>query len=892
MARTTPKAKSHDIHKYPVVEFKVYPGEKDKEVKDIRILVNESDFPDDFTSTEKFIESVANTAKNDADELLTREDRKKKNDEFHPHHTEKIYFKPFRAKTEKRLKKALESFGIDDYYHYKDIIDQRNAIKAEKAELDQLKETRKTELEEHKKQLGLVSVPAENETAIFNPTDYAMLSEFPKPPDYKSLNFSTESKRNLDYVMKRFKNGIGISPQVNRVQFKNEYFRRFIDREFLWENKYISYRDEIREHRERVATLPKSSRFVNETKPPRHKADQTIADLQKNPDNDNKVQKFEKRATGRTLGTIEETDEETDEEKDGGGNRFSGGSYRPLKYREFTDEKISQILNGIKQISDYETETKKDDTRISAPLEKGVMVYVQLKGADTMEATISKYIGYAAKDATGSTKCVAPINTAKLYGKENKCDNFYIVTYYSNELSEKNYSDSNNKPIAVPQSRIKIINDSLVARLNDEINVPFTNVNYFNFLHMVKYALTKISILGSKWYIGSILSELGSKMNNDEAFKNSLKFQHPDIRKQVSDFLSQFKSPFPGNFIESSKNALLGKRNPNEQAKINKAIYANKYAFPTGGTRKRKHYFKKTRKNKGGDANDYRGDKQQKILLENPLYILLSQFIDTSNIYENPKLEEAFSKDADDEIFKHQRVPLYIIVEQFRFLLMAYAVCKGISTTELMLMIDDNSKLNKLNKSYKDTLITLSHYLDPRKNKSIRYVELIQYCIGIMHRFSQHSKRGVTFLETTMDIDGKKRNFLIFINGKIHELIETISSHESFNSKKEEIGKLFEEAAKQMFTHYTDKIFEKPTDDLPVFIETIVTIIRKSYPMRVLKFNRQKDINAANKMVTVAANATGKAVTAAANKTRKALNNAAQFTRLPNQLRSKLNRKE
>ncbi|NDB86327.1 MAG: hypothetical protein EB127_27065, partial [Alphaproteobacteria bacterium] len=82
----------------------------------------------------------------------------------------------------------------------------------------------------------------------------------------------------------------------------------------------------------------------------------------------------------------------------------------------------------------------------------------------------------------------------------------------------------------------------------------------------------------------------------------------------------------------------------------------------------------------------------------------------------------------------------------------------------------------------------------------------------------------------------KKPNKLIYINGKIHELITVISNHPSFNSKKDEIGKLFEEAAKQMFTHYTDKIFKDRT--APIFIAAIIPIIRKWYPLRVLIYKQ------------------------------------------------------
>jgi len=766
---TDKKEPKDTIFKHPVVEFKVYPGKEGREVKDVRIIIDQSDSPDDFVATETFIESLSNTAKNDANEKLTREERKKANNELRKHHSEKIYFKPFHRKTEKRLKKMLESFGIEEYNHYKDIIAQRNEIKDQKANLDKLKETHEKEAKEHEERLGHISIPAENKTAIFNPTDYAMLSEFPKPSDYKALNFSTEAKRNVDYANKRFAKGIGISPQVNRVQFKNEYFHKFIDREFLLKNKYIH--DNAEKYK---AAFKKSSH------------------------------KF-----GSNLNTIVEEDEEDeeDEERGGGKKRFAGGSYRPVSYETFILDNFKENIDHVKQISDYETETKKDDTRISAPLETGVMVYVQLKGPDTMEATISKYIGYAVKDATENTKCAAPINTAKLYGKENKCENFYTVTYYSNELSEKIYSDSNSKPIAVPQSRIKIINDSLVARLNDEINIPFTNVNYFNFLHMVKYALTKISIFGSKWSIGYILSELKEGMEEDE-FKELLKFQYPDIGKLINGFLSDLYEQLPKNFAKNTMNALQMKRYVKEQENYEKKINDNTKTFEGGVTRKRKHYFKKTIKNKGGgEISKFRGYVRQGYLYTTFLYSLLTKFIDTSNIYENPKLEEAFSKDPDDEIFKHQRVPLYIVVEQFRFLLMAYAVC------------ENETFGNFIKKKHHDKLI----------NTCFDFIET-------------HDGKNVTLLETTIDIlridddIHKKPNKLIYINGKIHELITVISNHPSFNSKKDEIGKLFEEAAKQMFTHYTDKIFKDRT--APIFIAAIIPIIRKWYPLRVLIYKQ------------------------------------------------------
>jgi hypothetical protein len=686
-----------EIFQYPVVELKIYPGKEGQEVEDIRVVINQRDFPDDFATTDYFLKSVANSVKNDADEFMTNEDRKKANNEYHSHHTEKIYFKPFHRKTEKRLKRALESFGIEEYNHYKDIIEQRNAIKAEKEKLKVLKETQKKETEKHEERLGYISIPVENEKMIFNPADYAMLSEFPKPSDYKALNFSTEAKRNVNYANKRFANGIGISPQVDRVQFKNEYFRPFIDREFLLKNKYIH--DNAENSKKDEEAFEKSSR-----KP------------------------------GSKLDTIVE-------ETDGGKKRFAGGSYRPVSYGTFIVDNFKDNIDHVKQISDYETETKKDDTRISAPLETGVMVYVQLKGPDTMEATISKYIGYAVKDATGNTKCAAPINTAKLYGKENKCENFYTVKYYDGSDEDKDYRDvTRNKPIAVPQSRIKVINDSLVARLNDEINIPFENRDFFNFLHMVKYALTKMSSFTDKWNVKFILSKL----------KSMIKISIEEKAKKEKE-----------EYAKNEKNKGNTNRGP----------------FSNGGTRRRKKYLRKTRKNGGGT------------ITTNPMYKLLSKYIDTSNITDN----------ADDPYYQQQRIPVYVVMKQLHFLIF---IAQFITTT-----VKSETRVNFIvtnlekGEAFKDTLPSIKGRIDNLSK------------------------------ETSIFIDNTE---LTKINKEICDFINAITRHETFSNYKTNLSELtssIEEMVKTMYEYYTKKILGENGDvAVSSFIDTFIEVLNKAYP--------------------------------------------------------------
>ena len=105
------------IMKYPVVELKIYPG-TNGEAEDIRVMVNQADFPDDITAADFLLKSYTNTANNDANETMTDVDKRMANADYHKHHSEKIYFKPYRRRTAKTLAKSLEKFGIEDYNRY------------------------------------------------------------------------------------------------------------------------------------------------------------------------------------------------------------------------------------------------------------------------------------------------------------------------------------------------------------------------------------------------------------------------------------------------------------------------------------------------------------------------------------------------------------------------------------------------------------------------------------------------------------------------------------------------------------------------------------------------------------------------------------------------------
>jgi hypothetical protein len=691
-----------NILKYPVVELKVYPG-KSGEVEDIRVMVNQSDFPDDITAANYLLKSYTNTANNDANETMTTEDRRKANAEYHKHHTEKIYFKPYHRKTAKTLLRSLEKFGIEDYRDWDSILKARKEIEKGKADLEKLKETQKKETEKHTERLGDISIPVDNKSMIIDTRNYAMNAEFVVPNDYKSLNFSTESKRNLDYAMKRFKNGIGISPQVNRVQFKNEYFRPFIDVGFLRKNKYISNRDVrdiLRKHNKRVH--------------------QTLNRIDKHNPTLNRIDKH--------TPTLNRIDEEGEEDQEG---VMKGGAYRPISLEEFVSKKFLEKINEYNKVLDYEREKELDQNRISPPILWGTLINVQLDNGSTMEATIDNYIGYASVAADGNTKCAAPINTAKLYGKENKCDNFYIVTYYAEEgdkLSEKIYSDnSTGKPIAVPQSRIKIINDSLVERLNDEINIPFTNVNFFNFLHMVKYALTKMSTFTDAWNVKYILSILKSKSLN-----NAVSYSDNDTQEEDSD-----------SDIEEEG----GSHN-------------------NGGTRRRKKHLRKTRKNGGGT------------ITANPLYKLLNKYIDTSNITDTP----------DEPGFIMQRIPIYVVIEQLRFL------------TIIAKFIQDSNNKFQMNK------ILLFNNINER--------------IKIL----SSNKTAAIFVDS---------NELPKINDEIRAFIKSITySGDNILSYKrdwKELLKKIEDWAQLMYKTYTLEIFSKD-DAMALFIVRFIRVLNEAYP--------------------------------------------------------------
>jgi len=358
--------------------------------------------------------------------------------------------------------------------------------------------------------------------------------------------------------------------------------------------------------------------------------------------------------------------------------------------------------------------------------------------------------------------------------------------------------------------------DSSFFRFNDEVNVPFTNPLLFNFLHMFKYTLTKsyskfrfwrtyrildglMDILTNTYYLddntapaGQVLYKntylyaLRRKFTNEVNAMFGILSQKGDedlqvkkicANESIKSFIQQAKSLVSKT---EGKNLQLDAMNEENSGDIGDEESAD---VPSKGgyTKRRRHFDNKTRKIKGGF-----------VLYTSRLYRILNMHLDTSNIYNygtNPSgsftasVLGTYNKLANTAT--KEQVPVYVVKEQIRFLLLALAYLT-----------------NKTNETFNNIIGCKS------------YEQLTMFISGLDYG-TQEFNTLKTITEESL-FETKYNTFIssdqVNIHSKIFNLLEI--THGKVNTGSTDITyvkKIFTHAANLMFYKHTENLFQDPT---------------------------------------------------------------------------------
>jgi hypothetical protein len=168
---------------------------------------------------------------------------------------------------------------------------------------------------------------------------------------------------------------------------------------------------------------------------------------------------------------------------------------------------------------------------------------------------------------------VTAIAGTKTEGDDVK--NYYWVEYFAEGLDQPDYGDGVNRPTAMTtghvvyqypilEDRLKIVNTNTFYKLNDQKNVPFTNVKLFEFLHMYKHVLKNAFAKMRISLVYNVL-DLLSRSLNVKVFENNTVSTDPyfsTFHYSVTNVLSKdLKAAF-------GSNDTCGNENPEQNAMV------------------------------------------------------------------------------------------------------------------------------------------------------------------------------------------------------------------------------------------------------------------------------------------------------------------------------------
>jgi len=111
--------------------------------------------------------------------------------------------------------------------------------------------------------------------------------------------------------------------------------------------------------------------------------------------------------------------------------------------------------------------------------------------------------------------------------------NYYWVECFTDGAAQPDYGDGVNRPDAtttghvvyqfpILEDRLKIVNTTTFYKLNDQKNVPFTNIKLYEFLHMYKHVLKNAFAKMRISLVYNVLDLLSRSLNVKEFEKNAL----------------------------------------------------------------------------------------------------------------------------------------------------------------------------------------------------------------------------------------------------------------------------------------------------------------------------------------------------------------------------------
>jgi len=293
---------------------------------------------------------------------------------------------------------------------------------------------------------------------VKNTLTEALTYKYDMPDDYdKNFSFLKESTilEKINFlVFERFTDlGVGTSPQIDRLFFKNEDFSQFCSSEYLIQRKYATPQTYL-------SFITKTNCAAEEAKTPSHfrlnspLSPGTLVEI--------------KTSEGKIMGKIKKYNDEVD--------------------------------NAKKQDDAYDAWDTEETTRKANIPKRSWSEYMSGKSVEPSTVTIRP----PATNPPSAPTCKKAI---KKLGKEPKCESFYTVEY---KTTQGSWSEMKN----VEQSHMKVFYEPSFFAFNDEYNVPFVNPYFFNFLHMFKYTLSKAFSKFRLWRIYRIIDGIVDIMTN------------------------------------------------------------------------------------------------------------------------------------------------------------------------------------------------------------------------------------------------------------------------------------------------------------------------------------------------------------------------------------------
>jgi hypothetical protein len=444
---------------------------------------------------------------------------------------------------------------------------------------------------------------------------------FPLDYDKRNTIFKLMGKGAKFFIQRFFDIGVGTSPQVNRLFFKNQDFKEFIKYDFLQKNEYFTTEEAYLRF---IESDPKNT-GNQQDKTSKFKAGDFV-----------KVSLNSKSIVNATRKLLSNAK-----------NTFN------------SEIKHKNVLGNL---------TTLEGRVIGEPLEK-------LKSGECYK-TIKRYlrrsdcekyywIEYKIKNSDGSPQ--------KRMASPPQFNKFRITPGY------------NIYQYPVPESHLSMVYSPSNFKLNDELNAPFENDYFFDFLHMFKYTMTKgyskfrfsrvfrmVDILCDELYNTYYTNVDPSVLDgtNKEFVKGSIfdKTTKEEFIAYKYTYMYALRRTFTNDIIKfygllnEKGNDYLKKLQKINEEKIDPE--KDEAIIQTMQSEAKKEEESKQKSNPNEDQHGGRSDienlkkgmtARQLYLYTSRVYRILNMHIDTSNIWDE----------------KDENVPRYLENEQRRFLLLA-----------------------------------------------------------------------------------------------------------------------------------------------------------------------------------------------------------------------------